>query len=281
MKNCGIDPQRPAPEYSTFAWPLFKGSAIRPIWTGQGFDVGGTHCNVLCYDQHESHWSPALTALHEADAGRDHPIDLASRRMAIRSLRRFGTRPDPLLLDVGWSSGFLLEQLRMEWPEARLIGSDYLPEPLHDLASRLPEVPILQFDLTTCPLPDACMDGVTALNVLEHIKDDMQALIQIRRILKPGGVVHVEVPSNPDLYDILQGTHLGFFVYPLFATIKHRNRDKITWSAERKQTWISSQIRKTRRSPGLQLVLALELGLGRWFSYPVGIRCVVVGRRAP
>ena len=302
------NPPKQISDYADFPWPSADKSFNRPVWTGNGFDVGGVRRDILCYDQHESHWSPALTAMHEADAGRDHPIDLASRRMAVQSLRRYVSSPNPFVLDVGCSSGFFLDTLRAECPNARLIGADFLPEPLHALAARLPDVPILQFDLTTCPLPDACLDGVTALNVLEHIKDDVQALAQIRRILKPGGLVHIEVPCNPNLYDIydeqllhhrryhfreiagkmqqagfeiVRGTHLGFLAYPLFAMVKRRNRGKNAWAKERKQEYVSSQIRRTRRSPGMQAVMALELNLGRWVSYPIGIRCVIAGKRRP
>ena len=306
MKPTDNGPRCQASDFATFAWPLLADSTSQPIWTDKGFDVGGIHHDILSYDNHSSHWSAELTSLHEADAGRDHPMDLASREMAIRSLRRFVSAATPLILEVGCSSGYFLEALRMNWPKARLIGSDYFPEPLQALAARLPDVPILQFDLTTCPLPDACVDAVTALNVLEHIEDDVRALSQVRRILKPGGIVHIEVPSNPDLYDIydeqlmhhrryrvseleskmrqagltvVRTTHLGFFPYPLFAAVKRQNKAKTNWPMERKKAWLSAQIKNTRRNPILQAMLAMELILGQWVSYPAGIRCVVVGQR--
>ena len=40
------------------------------------------------------------------------------------------------------------------------------------------------------------------LNVLEHIEDDNEALMQAKRILKPGGILVLEIPAGPHLYDI-------------------------------------------------------------------------------
>jgi ubiquinone/menaquinone biosynthesis C-methylase UbiE len=37
---------------------------------------------------------------------------------------------------------------------------------------------------------------------LEHIEDDREAIKQVYRILKPGGVAVIEVPAGPQLFDI-------------------------------------------------------------------------------
>ena len=43
------------------------------------------------------------------------------------------------------------------------------------------------------------LGAVVLLNVLEHIQDHEGALRQLYRILKPGGVVIIEVPAGPHL----------------------------------------------------------------------------------
>ncbi|MBV8141394.1 MAG: class I SAM-dependent methyltransferase, partial [Verrucomicrobia bacterium] len=65
-----------------------------------------------------------------------------------------------------------MEDLLREVPQAAVIGSDYLPDLVLSAARRIRSAPFLQFDLRKCPLPDECLDGVTALNVLEHIDDE-------------------------------------------------------------------------------------------------------------
>jgi SAM-dependent methyltransferase len=45
------------------------------------------------------------------------------------------------------------------------------------------------------PFPDAAFDLVTALDVIEHIDDDVAALAELRRVLRPGGLLLVAVPA--------------------------------------------------------------------------------------
>jgi SAM-dependent methyltransferase len=286
----------------TFPWPRLPDRDAAPVWRGTGFISGDQECRVLAYQTAESHWSDDLTSLHEAEAGRHHPIDVASRELAVVSMR--GIRHDgPVLLDVGCSSGFVLEDLQLAMPHASLIGADYLQGPLEGLARRMSNIPLLQFDLRKCPLSDGCIDGVTCLNVLEHIDDHAAALGEIHRILRPGGIAHIEVPAGPELFDIYderllhhrryrlaelitlaeragfrveKATHLGCFVFPMFWMVKKRNRRKLSLPVEVKERLVADQIRSTSSSPVLAGIMRTETLLGRYLSYPWGIRCVAV-----
>lgn len=289
----------------TFPWPSPAGTTQRPRWNGGSFDLGERNTRVLVYAVDSSHWSDDLTSLHEAEAGRNHPIDLASRLLAVRSMSRLAASA-PVLLDVGCSSGFVLDDLRRALPRAGIIGADYLRGPLESLARRVPDVPLLQFDLRQCPLLDACVDGVTCLNVLEHIDDHGRAIREIFRILKPGGIAHIEVPAGPSLFDfydehlmhhrryrrrellaltaeagfaVTRTTHLGFFVFPAFWWVKKRNRRKMTASPSEKARLVARQIRATRINPVFSILTKMELMLGRYVSYPWGIRCVLELRK--
>jgi SAM-dependent methyltransferase len=48
---------------------------------------------------------------------------------------------------------------------------------------------------TVMPFPDNCFDRVIAAEVLEHIPADQAALDEITRVLRPGGLAAVTVPS--------------------------------------------------------------------------------------
>lgn len=286
-----------------FPWPSLPGSEYRPTWNGHNFDHPKGGVRVLSYESESSHWSDALTQLHESEAGSNHPIDLASRRLAIASMKSINFTRDNVIIDVGCSSGYVLEELRAAFPGTGLIGADYLHGPLESLAKRMLDIPIMQFDLRKCPLEDACVDGVTCLNVLEHIDDHEAALGHIYRILKPGGIAHIEVPANPNLYDIYdehlmhhrryhmgdlealiqrsgfhikRATHLGFFAYPAFWLIKKINRRKLKSSIAEKARLVAEQIRKSKVNGLFAATVRLETALGKKISYPYGIRCVVV-----
>jgi ubiquinone/menaquinone biosynthesis C-methylase UbiE len=206
-----------------------------------------------------------------------------------------------VILEVGCSSGFLLEELRREIPHATLIGSDYVRGPLEHLAKRIPGVPLLQFDLTRCPLPDACVDVVVALNVLEHIADHTEAIRQMARILRPGGAAVLEVPAGPQLFDVydkvlhhrrryeladfrsilqqsgfrvVHASSLGAFLYPAFWYVKKRNRRFLSASEEVQRRVVAEAMRKTSRNRLCEFVMAVEAVARRWWPLPFGIRCL-------
>jgi ubiquinone/menaquinone biosynthesis C-methylase UbiE len=289
--------------FDRFPWPPIGERKVIPAWDGARFIVDLEQLEILTYSQSESAWSPELTALHEKEASASHPIDIASRRMAIESMKLLASGAHPTILDVGCSSGFLVEDLLREIPKAAVIGADYLPNVVLSAARRVRKAPFLQFDLRYSPLEAECLDGVTALNVLEHIDDDFKALKEIYRILKRGGLAHIEVPADPssfDLYDevlmhfrryrlgdlatkaldagfsIVKATHLGFFIYPLFKFIKRRNQKagkNLTY--DEKKALVARQIGKTARARLLSTAFKFERILGFIASYPIGIRAVL------
>jgi ubiquinone/menaquinone biosynthesis C-methylase UbiE len=46
------------------------------------------------------------------------------------------------------------------------------------------------------PLPDGVADVVTSFTVLEHVPDELAALAEMRRILRPGGTLIITVPNR-------------------------------------------------------------------------------------
>ena len=161
---------------------------------------------------------------------------------------------------------------------------------------------MLRFDLLNCPLPDNYLDAIILSNVLEHIEDDIAALKQIKRILKPGGIAIIEVPAGPHLYDVydkallhfrryllsdlirelqkiefetVKKSHLGFFIYPGFWFFKQRNKRLLDGPQEKQQQVVEKNIRTTGSSKLLRGLMHIELALGKWVDFNTGIRCLV------
>jgi len=277
-----------------------------PLWTGRGFQVGQKLEPVLAYAVSDSGWTDGLTDFHESTAGDNHYIDNASRENSLSRLKKWVTGEKPVIMDIGCSSGFLLRQIRAAFPHGEVLGADYVPAPLHKLAKAHPDLPLLQFDLTTCPLPDACLDAASLANVLEHIGDDGAAVRQVYRMLKPGGVAVIEVPAGPHLFDVydkqlmhfrrytskglhdlLAGagfevhdeSHIGFFVYPAFAVVKKRNKKYLSLPEEEQLKIVEGSINIARQNPVMNMVMGVEAALRYRLPFPAGIRCVAVGRK--
>lgn len=292
-----------------FALPPVPDHPGTPVWTGGGFLVGGQLRRILAYGSHPSGWTDHLTDLHEATAGDTHFIDVASRAHAIAEIERTKRGQGGVVLEVGISSGYLVEALARRLPGAAIVGADYTYGTLEKAVARVPsDVPLLQFDLVECPLPDSSVDVVVLLNVLEHIERDTLALAQVQRILKPGGVAIIEVPAGSHLYDsydkalmhwrrydmpglerLVRGagltverrSHLGFFVYPGFAAAKRARRARPA-TEEKLDLHVRTSIRQSKRLGGLaSRLMAAEAVLRRRMYLPWGIRCLVTARKAP
>jgi SAM-dependent methyltransferase len=277
-----------------------------PIWTGDGFQIGDRKTAILAYGVGESGWTDELTSFHEDTAGSDHYIDCASRNHTLQQLRRWVQSDSPVLIDIGCSSGMMLDLLRREFPHATILGADYVRGPLEALAQTRADIPLLQFDLTSCPMPDGSFDGIVLLNVLEHIERDEAALAHVARILKPGGVAVIEVPAGAGLYDvydkllfhhrrysmgeltvkaqragleIVHKSHLGFFLYPPFWATKKWCRRYLKASEDVQKAVVARNITTAKSHPVMHKIMDLEAGLRRWLPYPFGIRCLLTCRR--
>lgn len=100
------------------------------------------------------------------------------------------------ILDVGCGTGAMLATLRRF---GRAEGVD--AEPLAvAFCHRRGETDVAAFDGSTLPRPDASLDVVCAFDVLEHIADDGAMLREMRRVLRPGGLLALTVPGHPVLW---------------------------------------------------------------------------------
>src|SRR6202049_3624682 len=232
-----------------------------PVLSGSAFVRSGESIRVLAYEVGESGWSDELTELHEnATESGSHFIDLASRRHAISELKRtLGTRPASIM-EVGCSAGHLLADMRRSLPNATLTGGDYTLGTLIKLGEKMPDIPLVRFNLADSPLPSDSYDAMVLLNVLEHIEDDVAGAKDIARMLKPGGIAVIEVPAGPELFDDydrelkhfrrykLQGisdvveraglkierrNYLGALIYPAFYLAKKISQSRPKSGSER------------------------------------------------
>jgi ubiquinone/menaquinone biosynthesis C-methylase UbiE len=129
----------------------------------------------------------------------------AMRDIAGGMLREARLPAEGVLLDVGCGSGQTMEWFRRLRPGWRTVGLDVAREGL--LAARaMNHQNVLEASAVTLPLPDASVDGVITLDVLQHLPlggGDLQALREMRRVLRPGGFLfvrtnHQTFPYSPD-----------------------------------------------------------------------------------
>lgn len=115
------------------------------------------------------------------------------RRIVLDQLARFHGRGR--ILDIGCGTGGVLEHLH-DFGEAH--GIDPSPEAAGYSRERGLSVALASgLDL---PFADRSFDAVLALDVIEHVDDDVGLLREARRVLRPGGIAVITVPALPWLW---------------------------------------------------------------------------------
>jgi SAM-dependent methyltransferase len=277
-------------------------------WLAGGVAVqeGARRAAFLSYVQRpDVNWSEELEDLHE-QSSRDHFLDVWTRQAMLGMI---GPLPaEPVLADLGCSTGHLLADLHAAHPDATLIGVDLVASGLRKAGALVPEARLLQADVCDLPLRSGVLDAALSANLLEHVPDDLGALAEIGRVLRPGARAILVVPAGPGAYDYydrflgherryargeLAGkarrvglevsfdAHLGAPLYPAFWLVKQRNRRRFAHlRGEALQRRVAADIAGTGGSRVGGLACRLERGLLRaGVRLPCGIRGLTVLRR--
>jgi len=112
--------------------------------------------------------------------------------------------PGGRLLDVGCGTGYTLSRIRdaMErgtGGEYDLFGLDLSPEALAFSGEKV-AAQFVRGDVGCLPFKGSSFDVVTALDVLEHLESDREAVSEIARVLRPGGLALLSVPAHPWMF---------------------------------------------------------------------------------
>lgn len=106
-------------------------------------------------------------------------------------------RASKKVLDVGSGHGMLLSLLCE-------LGHDCYALDIADYTDKYPEIyrhksiqfQVCNIEVDPLPFPDDCFDAVVCCQVLEHFSHShLKAMQEIRRVLKNGGIVEVDVPN--------------------------------------------------------------------------------------
>jgi SAM-dependent methyltransferase len=107
-------------------------------------------------------------------------------------------RPGLRLVDCGCGTGHNLQLLR---PHGRAVGFDLSPTGL--VRARATGVTVVRGDVTHIPLASGTFDVATSFDVLQCVEADVDAVREMARIVRPGGVVVVTLAA----LDALRGDH--------------------------------------------------------------------------
>lgn len=104
------------------------------------------------------------------------------------------------VLDAGCGDGINLFGLkgileRNGW-KASLYGTDYNPLRVERVIKVVSGCDVQEANLLSLPFEDGFFDVILCNHVLEHIPDDVGAILELKRVLKPGGLLMLGVPNE-------------------------------------------------------------------------------------
>jgi SAM-dependent methyltransferase len=123
------------------------------------------------------------------------------------------TAPAGRVLDIGCGKGAFLKAFAAHRPGWHCTGVEPSREEAA-IARHTPAFEIHEGMFGTAPLERESFDLVTIMHVLEHVWRPSVVVRQMRELIKPGGLLFVEVPNvlDPNMfYDLLLVEHLYHF----------------------------------------------------------------------
>ncbi|MBC7372370.1 MAG: glycosyltransferase [Frankiales bacterium] len=162
--------------------------ALRIAWAGARPDLPGAAARP---SDDSGMAVDTFDVMHRVE--REHWWFSAKRRLLTDALATEG--PRGLAVDVGCGTGAVLDELAALGYD-RIVGTDLDPHALRLTATRLPRGAVVARAVAEAlPLPSSSVDVLSSLDVVEHLSDDVLALREYARVLRPGARLLLSVPA--------------------------------------------------------------------------------------
>lgn len=128
----------------------------------------------------------------------DNEADIAFRHRVRTIMEWIPPAAGTVLLDVPCGRGFYLHRYAYIEPKCTVVGAELDPAILERSRVALASlgIPLVNTSIGALPVRDGAFDAAICSEVLEHLDDDVAALIEVSRVLRPGGTVAITVPNS-------------------------------------------------------------------------------------
>jgi len=104
------------------------------------------------------------------------------------------------ILDIGCGTGLMIKKIKNKFKNSQILGIDSSSEAVRFCKKRGLDIILASADKTN--QTSSSFDLIMALDLIEHVKQDTNALKEFNRILKNNGYILITVPAFEFLFDI-------------------------------------------------------------------------------
>jgi len=162
----------------------------------------------------------------EAKVAAEHWWFAGRRQLFANEIARAKISQSSLVLDVGVGAGSNLRMLA-EIEFTHVIGLDPNPDVVH-ICQDKGFASVRQGSICDLPFSSESFGFVLATDVIEHVQDDMAALKEIYRVLRPGGYALITVPAFQSLWGLQDKVALHCRRYRLGTLVERVISAKLT-----------------------------------------------------
>ena len=136
----------------------------------------------------------------ESEVEEKHWWFVVRRMLFERLIQEMDLPKDARILDVGTSTGTNLRLLK-NMGFTNYQGLDFHEEAIKWCAQKQLGV-VHKGDICAMPFAEGSFDLVLATDIIEHVDDDLKAVVEIRRVLVSGGKAIITVPAFQSLWGL-------------------------------------------------------------------------------
>ena len=153
------------------------------------------------------------------------------------------------VVDVGTGGGDFITVLKDVFPKAQIIGVDPDRESLKEAANKYPNVSFTEMRGENLEFADKSFDVASISMALHHLPDIQSALMEMQRVIKPGGWIIVNELFSDNL-NPAQEVHKMFHHFRSLI-------DRLTGTFHQ-ETFQKEQILQLVKAAGIQIQLSFE-----------------------
>jgi ubiquinone/menaquinone biosynthesis C-methylase UbiE len=163
------------------------------------------------------------------------------------------------ILDICYGEGILLEKIGKYFTNSRIKGIDFIPENIEICKHYGLDVSL--GDTYKLDISDATVETVLLIEVIEHLENPNLAIMEIYRILKPGGVLIILFPND-----------IMFFISRLLM-LKIK---ELTYNPGHVKQWTHKNLRTLLSS---QLFVNIKSNSFPFLLFPISLHGLIIAKK--